>query len=589
MKTFPQQLLATLGAAGLLILGPAAPMAVHAQARNLNDWAWVTRLGATTLPGSGNQQFPPSVDQPESLAADAAGNVVIAGVYNPDVIFDSPAVRYQTSTGPAGPIDNSYVAKYNPNGSLLWSLDLTSTGDVHVRDLAVDALGNIYVLGYYYQQFRINAVVAAVANTRTPHFLAKISPAGTLVWATTIEPDALAPTTSLNLQRLAVDAAGNSVVLGRFRGEVTINGTAFAGDANKLHVLVMRYNPTGTPIDAFAGYVTAGADIDLKFTGVALAATREVYLGGYLSPAARVQFGSLPALTGPATGNAAGFVVKFGNTGANWITKTTGPGSQSVSALTIGPQNRCVVAGLVTGSAMGLGTQRLNTGNPAGTSGEDLFLARLAPDGTVEQLVGGGGRSSDIRGLAVGPQGEATIAVAGGLDWGNVRLPGAPWPASALAGLVRLDASGVPQRGWQAGTALISTALAVDGFNQPILAGTCNSSSPYTFGTRQLTVPYAFNTVIARTGSTLLSARQPAQVAGLEVYPNPARQVVEVRTATMGLVQVQIFDAVGRRVCTQALVAGETRVTLAGLAPGSYTMLVAQGDARGFRHLTVQP
>lgn len=585
MKTFPQQLLATIGAAGLLSL---VSITVHAQASNLSDWAWVTRLGATTLPGSSNPQFPPSVNQPESLAADATGNVVIAGVYNPDVIFDSPTVRYQTSTGPSGPIDNSYVAKYNPNGNLLWSLDLTSSGDVHVRDLAVDALGNTYVLGYYYQQFRINAVVATVAKTNTPHFLAKISPAGSLVWATTIEPDVPATTTSFNLQRLAVDPLGNSVILGRFGGQVKINGTTFAGNANKSHALVMRYDALGASTDAFAGYVTAGADIDLGFTGIAISSTREVYLGGYLSPAATVQFGSLPAITGPVTGNAAGFVVKFGNTGANWATKTTGSGSQSISALKIGPQDRCFVAGAVDGSTMGLGAQSLNTNNPAGASGKDLFLARLAPDGTVEQLVGGG-HSSYIRGLAVGLQGEATIAVAGGLDWGNVRLPGAVWPASALAGLVRLDANGTPQRGWQAGTALLSTALAVDGSNQAILAGTCNSSSPFTFGTRQLVVPYAFNTVIARTSTTPLSSRQQAQVAGLEIYPNPARQLTEIHTATMGLVQVQMFDAVGRRVRTQVLAAGESRVELTGLAPGSYTLLVVQGDARGFRHLTVQP
>lgn len=588
MKTFPHQLFATLGAAGILNLYSPAITSAQAQSRNLADWSWVSRLGSTELPGPNNPQFPPSVGHPESLAADAAGNVVIAGVYNPDVIFGSPTIRYQTTNGPLGPLDNSYVAKYNPAGSLLWSLNLTSNGDVHVRDLAVDGMGNIYVLGAYYQQLRVDATVAALGNTSTPHFLAKVSPAGALLWATTIEPDAPATNTSLNLQRLAVDAMGNSVVQGQFRGQVVVNGANFTGNTSKLHALVMRYNSAGTPIAAFAGYTMAGGDIDRAFTAVALASTGEVYLGGYLGPASTLQFGGLPLLTGPVTGNASGFVVKYGATGASWATKTTGPGSQSIDDLTMGPQNHCYVSGALTAATMGLGALSLNTNNPDGTASKDVFLARMAADGTVEQLVGGG-RTSIIRGLVVNAQGEATIATAGGLDWGNVRLPGAAWPTSANAGLVRLDATGIPQRGWQAGAPFITTALAVDGLNQAILAGTYNGSNSLVFGTRQLNVPYVFNTVIARTSNTLLAARQQAQVTGLEVYPNPARQMVEVRTATAGPVRVQVLDAVGRLVRSQLLATGQTQVALGDLAPSCYTLLVQQGEARSYRRLTIAP
>ena len=129
----------------------------------------------------------------------------------------------------------------------------------------------------------------------------------------------------------------------------------------------------------------------------------------------------------------------------------------------------------------------------------------------------------------------------------------------------------------------------MDGLNQAILAGTYNGSNSLVFGTRQLNVPYVFNTVIARTSNTLLAARQQAQVTGLEVYPNPARQMVEVRTATAGPVRVQVLDAVGRLVRSQLLATGQTQVALGDLAPSCYTLLVQQGEARSYRRLTIAP
>lgn len=582
-------------AAGLLaFLAPAFP--ATAQSRHLYDWAWAIRLGATTLPNTGPLVFPPSFNQPESLAADAAGNVLIAGLYDPDVIFGPPSPRYQTAVGPLSADESSYVAKYTPTGTFAWSLNVTSNGDTRVTDMAVDAAGNSYVIGRYYQQLRVAGTPVALASTSAAWFLTKISPTGILLWASTIEP-ATPGAGRFLLQRLAVDAVGNSVVQGEFEGSVTINGATFVGAGSRMHAIVLRYNQLGASTGAFAGYTTAGTQLDHEFTGIALATTGEVYLSGSVAAAATLQFGTLPALTGPANANAAGFVLKLSaaNT-ATWLVSTTGPNrqstttasGQSIDEITIGPQARCYAVGGLIGSQMSLGAYPLSTGNPAAATGQDIFLARIAPSGAIESLVGGGG-TSKVVGLALGPQGEATIATAGGLDWGNVRLPGPIWSTSTTTGLVQLDAAGVPQRGWQAGGRFFTTAIAVDGLNRPVVAGTYFETSPFTFGSRSLTSPYLWNTVLARTGSVLLAARQAAQVAGLAVYPNPARKVVEVRTSNAAPTQIQLLDALGRHVRTQALSAGQTRVDLAGLAAGAYTLRVQQGEARSYRRLTVEP
>ena len=578
----------------VLVLLTAAPVA--AQSQNLYDWAGVSRLGAT-LPGGGTPTFPPSFTWPEQLAADVAGNVLIAGVYDPDVIFDGPGPHYQAAPTPSGFRTSSYVAKYTPAGAWAWSLDLTSNSYTYVHDLAVDGAGNAYVLGSYYQQLRIGGTVVALANAGNgslAHFLAKIGPTGALAWVTTVEPD-VSTASRFRMQRLAVDGAGNSVVQGEFERQVTINGTTFTGPGtNTLHALVLRYDALGAPAGAFAAY-TSGSDQGRTFTGIALAPNGECYLGGSVASAATIQFGTLPALTGPAPQGSLsysiGFVVKLNAAmAASWALTTSGAGGtgQGFSDLAVGPQGRCFAVGALGGGAMTLGPQSLNTNNPNGAAGRDLFLARIAPNGTVESLVGGG-RSGKVWGLAIGPLGEATIGTAGGLAWGNVQLPGAAWPASTLTGLVQLDAAGVPQRGWQAGIGFYAPAVAVDGLNRPVLAGTYNGPGPFTFGTQQRTSPYAWNTLIARTAATVLASRAATEVAGLEVYPNPARAVVEVRTAQGGPATTQLLDALGRRVRIQALSAGQTRVDLAGVAPGAYTLRVQQGAARSYRRLVVAP
>ena len=584
MKTF-YFLFARAAALGLLLGLPAT--LTHAQSSNLYDWAWVSRLGATALAGTTGSTLPASAGLPESIAADAAGNVLVAGRYAPDVIFDDPATPYQAVVTSLGPVPNGYLAKYSPSGTLLWSRNLTSDDAVLVRDVAVDGVGNAYVLGKYTQQLRIDGVVVATANTNNAYFLAKISPAGAPVWTITIERD-VASASRFGVQRVAVDANGNSVVQGDFESQIVINGATYTGATNKLHCLMLRYNELGATIGTAAAY-TAGAEQGRVFTDIALAANGECYLSGYIFNTATLQFGTLPALTS-SNAYANGFLVKFDSTiNPTWMVTSTGATGQLFYGIAIGPQGRCYAMGIFASGSIALGTQNLSVSNPQGAAGYDIFLARIAPSGTVESLVGGGG-TGNAWGLAIGPQGEATIGVGGGVSWGNVQLPGAKsFASNAPTGIVQLNAAGVPQRGWQAGLPFYTHAVAVDGLNRPVLAGTAGGQAPYTFGSRQLSSPYAFNTLIARTATTALAARPAVQVAGLAVYPNPARRVVEVRTAQAGPVTVQLLDALGRSVRTQPLGAGQTQVDLGGVAPGAYTLLVQQGEARSYRRLVVAP
>ena len=70
------------------------------------------------------------------VALDPGGNVYVAGRTNGEL----PG---QTSTGPR----DAFVRKYGPDGDELWTRQFGTSGDDDVREIAVDAEGNVYVGG----------------------------------------------------------------------------------------------------------------------------------------------------------------------------------------------------------------------------------------------------------------------------------------------------------------------------------------------------------------------------------------------------------------------------------------------------------
>ncbi|TGE25678.1 T9SS type A sorting domain-containing protein [Hymenobacter aquaticus] len=91
--------------------------------------------------------------------------------------------------------------------------------------------------------------------------------------------------------------------------------------------------------------------------------------------------------------------------------------------------------------------------------------------------------------------------------------------------------------------------------------------------------------------STLLPNSQAAQVAPLQLYPNPAAEsvVLVLPEASRTVATVRILDGLGRAVSTQPLAAGQTStvLNLRNLAGGSYVVEVqAAGEAP--RHIRLQ-
>ncbi|MBL0018886.1 MAG: SBBP repeat-containing protein [Bacteroidetes bacterium] len=113
----------------LLFLGWA--QAVWAQP--LIDWAHGT--GST------------GINQGNAIAVDTFGNVLVAGDFNGSMDFDpGPGIHTLTTMG----VD-MLVAKYDPNGNLMWAHAIGGAGVDAGTGIAVDDSGNVFVGGHFEQ------------------------------------------------------------------------------------------------------------------------------------------------------------------------------------------------------------------------------------------------------------------------------------------------------------------------------------------------------------------------------------------------------------------------------------------------------
>lgn len=154
---------------------PAAVGLWAIAAANAAGPGWAAILG-----GSGQ-------DYAAGVATDAQGNVYVAGLtYSPDFLVTQGAL--QTKIGSVGASD-AFVAKFAPDGALLWSTYLGGCCDDWATGVAVDAAGNVLVTGWtrstnfpLFHAFQ-PTLKNGVSPTRYDAFVAKLDPQGALVYS----------------------------------------------------------------------------------------------------------------------------------------------------------------------------------------------------------------------------------------------------------------------------------------------------------------------------------------------------------------------------------------------------------------------
>ncbi len=220
-----------------------------------SELAWAKRIGGNT--SATNNVYGPAI------TADEQGNSYMAGVflngnYNLDGI---------TITKPAGTTSGGYIAKYNPNGQIVWAKPLgniqiiADENSFNTNKIIVDMAGNIYFCGLnttdaasVINNYYITPITSNTYGNYRAQFVAKLSPDGDVLWvkstSITSKPE-YRYLIKQSTNELFFDSEGNINMTGGFRDYITFgndyqldNGVETAG------VYLAKYSPNGNVLSA---------------------------------------------------------------------------------------------------------------------------------------------------------------------------------------------------------------------------------------------------------------------------------------------------------------------------------------------------
>lgn len=169
---------------------------------------WAVSLGAT------------SADSVAGVGIDGSNNVVVAGTTRvSDTVVDMYVDKLAAATG-----------------ANLFSKRLTSGAADTLAGLAVDGADNIFVTGGFTGSLDLGNGTPVVATNQTDIFVAKYTLAGSYVWGRAFEATAPAAARSA-----AVNAAGDLVLAGDFRGTISFGGPYLSSaDASFSDAFIVR-------------------------------------------------------------------------------------------------------------------------------------------------------------------------------------------------------------------------------------------------------------------------------------------------------------------------------------------------------------
>jgi len=135
------------------------------------NFVWAKRFGGE------------SFDNGTDVTTDAAGNVYITGVYQETADFDPGEGEFLLTT--SGGLD-IFVVKLDANGNFVWAKSMGGTEYEESAAIGTDALGNIYVSGYFFGEMNFDPGLSDFSLTPlgwSDGFVTKLNPDGTFVWA----------------------------------------------------------------------------------------------------------------------------------------------------------------------------------------------------------------------------------------------------------------------------------------------------------------------------------------------------------------------------------------------------------------------
>lgn len=278
-------------------------------------------------------------------------------------------------------------------GQTIWANRMGVDRDEVVYRLATDALGAIYLGGFYRAAIDLGGGELPITNNTRDLLVAKLTEDGEHVWSVGLHGD-----THLQPQSIAVTPDGTAVVLvANVNGDVVAGATTIPSNGDN-DILITKLTGDGT-IDWVRRF---GDDQEQVPTGVAFDDAGNIIVTGYFD--GEIDFGGAEPLTS-AGFNRDAFVAKLDPAGDEvWSRVYNGPLDQIPRDVAVTSTGRILVTGRISGRVDFGGGELV----AAGTS-SDIFLLALDPDGEHLYSRVWGGEGNDEAWAVAGDSGDNAL------------------------------------------------------------------------------------------------------------------------------------------------------------------------------------
>jgi len=360
-----------------------------------------------------------------AVKTDAKGNIYMAGYFSGTATFgDRPLVSHGDS--------DAYLAKFGPKGRLEWIVQAGGTSSDEATDVAFDAKGNVYMVGWF-----INSATFQSANGESTTvngyineniFLAKYSPAGLLLWLRTGGN----PVTYDGNQRawgLALNPTTESIYLTGFAEGTTLFSTTTGPNQpvagpDFWHWYLVKYDTEGN----FHWGVTNSGEPNSIGYKVALDRQENVYSVGWFDGSTTFASMDGTSQTINPFGGEDGFLAKYDRHGdLRWVnhlgsnlaySTNLAVSDLGIITMTGEVEAETVVSSLSPGVDIDLG---------GGQGDWDVFTASYDRHGVLKRATRIGGPNTDFgSGIAYDPHGSMYLTgyFSGLVDFGGITLNG---------------------------------------------------------------------------------------------------------------------------------------------------------------------